>query len=243
MKRFHSQLLLLACLVFLASVLPVVVFAQPEIQEKRQEFKDRVERFHRAVNQPARKLDTFELRKDVLLRAIDSLVKHAELTQERLAHFPVVQDEIRTSVQAEIAFDIASLQDFKQRVQAATALEELRGLANELQTHRKDTIEEKIRKTMVLAQVELFEQRTLKTASARAALIQETLPDVPELDALLADANLKIKETSLLLQALKEDMRAKEINDTTMREARSTLKTATNTMREVYKIFRAITFW
>lgn len=253
MKRFYSQLILLSFFVFILGVLPVSVFAQPEIQKHRAELKNRVERFHQArrdaenrpsiLNQSEQKLDTFELRKDILLRAIDSLAKHAELTRERLANFPVVEEQLRASIEKEIALDITSLQDFRLRVQHAATQDELRELADELKEHRKEMIEEKIRKLMVLAQIELFEQRVLETASARALLIQGTLPVAPELDTLLKDALSKIAETSTILQKLKEDVHTEEINEATMSEVRSTLKTATNTMRDVYKIFRSITFW
>jgi len=187
------------------------------------------------------KTPNLELQKDVLLRAIDSLAKHAELIQERLIHFPITEENLRTSLDEEILADIVQLEDFRLRVQNATSLEELRGLADKLKTHRKETIEENIRKQMVVAQIELFEQRVLETATARAILIQGTLPDTAELNTLLANANSKITETSLLLETLKKDVRTEEVDDAAMNEVRNTLKTATNTMREVYKIFRAIT--
>ena len=119
MKRFRLQLIVLLFLVFLSASLPAAVFAQPEIREKRQELRDRVERF-RQVRQEATeaeekpsalgitetKLPNLELQKDILLHAIDSLAKHADLLQDRLEHFPIIEEELRISLLAGLLANI-----------------------------------------------------------------------------------------------------------------------------------------
>jgi len=216
--------------------------------EDHKQIRERaVERFREARQERPVRNSLFEHQQEVLLRAIDLLVKHAELLLERVENFSIIQEDKKTNLQEEIQDDITKLEEFKTQVTETTTKEQLRELAQELKDHRANVAQKKVRKLMLLAHIGVYQNHILEVTSARADRIAEKLNEFEELgieisvlETLLKEAKNTIASASNDLRIVEEDILIKNTDDTTMTETRNALKSIKDRIKSVYGLFRTI---
>ncbi|MDA1334783.1 MAG: hypothetical protein O2794_02065 [bacterium] len=209
------------------------------LQEARTRFQEARERLGDNNN--------FERQKQFLLRAIDSLIKHAELLKERVTNLPVIDDELEARIIAEIDRDIAKLTELQEKTNSATTIEELARIKEELASHRKNAYNTKVRGLVLLAHIGVYEHRVITTIEARADRIEQYLTDlsengkdVTELKRLLSSAREKITTAKNILSDVKEIIQNNETDLDFLKRIQSKLKEVKMLIKDVYQIFREI---
>jgi len=210
-------------------------------------FNAKVEQFRQAREQFHQNPSSVAMRKTMLLHVVDAFRAHTQLLKEQVDRFPIIHEDLKNSLLAEIEADQAALEEFRLEIQAAKTIEELKALAEQLGKHRKEVTEQKVRKLMLLAHIGVFEYRILDVAAARAAKIEEALDaleargqSTTESQSLLAAANAKIQGATNALEELKETIIANDIDRVQLRDAQKALRDATHAVREAYQLFRDI---
>jgi len=217
------------------------------IQIERTKMQEHIDQIHE-VQETQEKFETrFDYKQQIAIRAIDSLVQHAELLSERVGDFAVIHEDIKAAIEAEIEADIATLHEFKTRAQTAESEEQLQQVADLVKDYRKNANAKTIQKLMLLAHVGVYEHRILETATARADTIAEKLTEftnaqkqTEELKELLTQAENSITEASVDLQALRQYITESDMDKTTMEEMRDSLKHIQEKIRHAYSLFRQI---
>jgi hypothetical protein len=211
------------------------------------ELTQKVEEFKRAKSEFRQNPEILENQKELLFRAIDSLLQHAELLKERIITIPVIELELQESILAEMDADIASLEEFRLSVEQSASSEDLRELAEHIKEYRTNLTQTKVRKLMLLAHTGMFEYRILGLASVRADSIQERLDefeelgkDISELETLLIEAQESIANTSADLHLLKQDIFENNIDIAFLLDIQIKLHEVKNDVKDVYGIFRDI---
>jgi len=228
---------------------PRSLHVQPveESEIDKTEREEKIEELKEAKETAKLKPEQLENQKAVLLRAIESLLEHAHVLQERLKLFPVIEEDLKESIAAELQADIAALEDFQTRVETAAAPEELRQLARQLKAYREDITQTKVRKLMSLAHIDSFEYRVVNLAAARAESIAERLDEFKEVDKnvtqledLLGQAQEHINQASEGLEQLKQDILQSDIDIAFMAATNDTLKIAKENVKTAYDLFHQI---
>ncbi|HEX9721929.1 MAG TPA: hypothetical protein VGA53_01555 [Candidatus Paceibacterota bacterium] len=218
-----------------------------ETEIDKTEREEKIQQFQEAQEQLQEQPEQLENQKAVLLRAIESLLEHAHVLGERLTLFPVIEEDLKESIAAELQADIAALEDFQTRAQQATTPEQLRQLARQLKAYREDITQTKVRKLMSLAHIEAFEYRVVNLAAARAESIAERLDEFKEVDKnvtqledLLGQAQEHIGQASEELGQLKQDILQSDIDIAFMAATNDTLKNAKANVKTAYDLFHQI---
>jgi chromosome segregation ATPase len=217
-----------------------ITLDRKSLTEKMQEFKQAKAT---AQEQP----ETLENQKAVLLRAIDSLLEHTKLLQEKTNRFSIIDSGLKASIQAEIEADIAQLEDFRLKVQQAATQEELRRLAQTIKEHRANITQTKVRKLMLLAHSGVFEYHVIEQALQRADAIAERFgefetedKDISELEELLKEANKLIEDASGDLNELKQLIIERDIDGDLMPDIQASFNDIKSKIGDSYSLFRQI---
>lgn len=194
----------------------------------------------------ARDQQLLDRRKANLQRMIDVLIKRDESMKSRVLANTAVYGDSQATIIAEIDADIVALNDIKNRASAALTTDELKGIAEELKTLRKDG-QVKLRRLPLLAHVAKFESAVFKKAEDRSVKIATKIAelknqgkDVAAIETLLADADAKIVSAKGGLTTLKNDVNTQELDETKIAEIKTTLTSIKDQVKAVYDIFRQI---
>jgi hypothetical protein len=218
------------------------------VKIQRQDLEKAELNLKEAKNEFIQDKNNLEKRKRLLNALIEMLIRHAEILKQRVGKIKVIDETLEASILAELDADIAKLEELKARVEAATTIEELKKIADELRQHRRDVYQTKIRRLMLLAHIGVFEHYILKTASERADKIEKLIDwaekqsgkKLDELREILENARVKIENAHNQLLELKKETNSEEISDVKLKEIRASLVGVRLEIKEIYQLFRQI---
>lgn len=185
-------------------------------------------------------------RKSALNNLVDKLIKRNRTLKNRIMKNTEIYGDLQGPIISEIDVSVAKLNDLEQRITAATG-EELKTLIPELKSYREDINQLKIRRLILLSQINRFEFAIIKKAEDKSSRIAEKIiefknvgKDVSKLETFLNEAKAKIVDAKAKLNQLRSEVNVGESSGVKVAEIRKVLNEIKDQIKEVYQLFRKI---
>lgn len=120
----------------------------------------------------AAKANHLDKMKRVLTRLVEVTVKHTERTKDRLSNMKFLDETLKTQALTELDAVIAKYNGYKTKITAATTIEELKTLAQEIKDYRKNTEEGTVKKIVALNLISKTENHILKKVEERITKVE-----------------------------------------------------------------------
>ncbi|MBI4117869.1 MAG: hypothetical protein HY453_02205 [Parcubacteria group bacterium] len=191
--------------------------------EKRAKTKEEKEEAKKKQEENKKRKE--EKRKEVLQKVVNTQIRWFSNVKERVSGMPNVSEELKTQLITEIDTDIQKLNEFKTKIEAATA-EEMIALGKEVKEFFK-TKKDVVQKIVAAIHADLAEKAVLK-AEERLKSMQEKVAalkadgkDVSSLENMLSEAEKKIAEAKAAI-------------------AKKEIREALGKIKEAYRLFKDI---
>jgi hypothetical protein len=189
----------------------------------------------------------FEKRKQYLLSIINALVDQSEILKRRVINSSLITGEIELSIIAELDADIAKLVEFEKKTEATTSLEELKRIATALREYQLGTAKNKIKKLMIIAQIQIFENHFLQNTIDQTERIEAKISDletkgidVARIEIVVDGVKQKIRSLQAFLEKTKNRILMSEVTNLEISEIRKIIEQVKNEIKEVNETLRVI---
>lgn len=124
--------------------------------------------------------DVFENRKELLVRTIEGLNDHAERTRIQAMRFPVISETLFEAISEIIDADVSELARFSKLALEAVDREALSAVSAQVREHRAVVAEQNLRGLMLLAHIEVLENRGVQVLQERSQALNERIETIAE---------------------------------------------------------------